>query len=239
MAPTSLGDALIVAVQSVKWDHNVSNFAAAGVSKERVATAAHMLALWSKQLETADHGNRALTFVREMQLQAQYGAALITLGLYKPAAANMRAVLESAMYYTYFRTHPTELETLIRSPKYFLDKSTVVKFHNAHTVSFGDKEKSIKLSERLEQWYSSTSAIIHGQIPGKWVKAASLKDVAFDKAICEDAVTAFEAAAELVHGLFLCTVDLVVWYQFSKPSKNELLKSLSTAQRKTFGLPSS
>ena len=98
----------------------------------KIAAANLRLAVWALQLENADAGNPALSFVREMQIGGQHVTALVALSLYKPAAARIRSVFECALYYTYFRTHPSELQTLIRDPEYFVDKQELIDYHKKH-----------------------------------------------------------------------------------------------------------
>jgi hypothetical protein len=116
------------AISAVDWQKNVDELLADKTSAETLAAANLKLAIWSRQLEGADAGNPALCFVREMQIAGQHVAVLIALALYKPAAGSIRSVLETALYYSYFRTHFSELETLARGMGYYLEKRHVMSF---------------------------------------------------------------------------------------------------------------
>src|SRR5262249_21019388 len=147
-------------------------------------------------------GNPALAFVREMQAAGHHVAALTALALYKPAAAAMRSMLETALYYTYFRAHPSELATLVRDPRFSVDKTDVIEFHNQHTPEFVTHQQKLGLVARLEQWYGAISAITHGQIPGTWVDHRSLSDVKLIQATLKIVVSRFSEGEEVVHRLF-------------------------------------
>ena len=162
------GKGLVAAVSAVDWAENISLFASHATLTEDAARVNYRLALWAKQLETADKENTAVTFVREAQVQGHYASTLIALALYKPAASAMRAMFESALYYSYFRTHPVEFDTLLREPSYFLDLKTVLQFHKEHSPNFTKKQEKLGLISQINSWYGGISAIVHGQIPGKW-----------------------------------------------------------------------
>ncbi len=222
----TLGEKLVIAVSAVDWQGNVCSFKAEPELKDRIANANHRIALWGKQFENADKSNPALTFVREAQIQGHYVAPLTALGLYKPAASAMRTMVESALYYTYFRTHPVELQTLVRDADYFLDKRAILEFHRKHSPDFLKKQDSVGLLSRIDSWYSEISAIVHGQIPGKWTTHKRLQDISYVESVCTEAVSAFERGEEIVHMLFLCTIPKKLWYSFTATSKKELLKGL-------------
>ncbi|MCK4826505.1 hypothetical protein KA005_62765, partial [bacterium] len=132
MEPTKLQKAL----NAVDWNANVNEFLTNRSLTEAIAQYNLRLAIWSKQLENADKGNPALSFIREMQVAGHYVAILVSLALYKPAAAATRNVLETALYYTYFRTHLSELTTLVRNEDYFIHKSDIIEYHKLHTPNF-------------------------------------------------------------------------------------------------------
>src|SRR5262245_26782443 len=105
-------DTLAQVLRAVDWSAHIELFLGSRVEAERIVDCSLRLATLSKQFESADRGNPALSFIREMQVSSQYVVVLTALALYKPAASAMRCMLESALYYTYFRCHPSELATL-------------------------------------------------------------------------------------------------------------------------------
>jgi hypothetical protein len=196
------------------------------------------LALWCKQFEIVDRGNPALCFIRELQLAGHHVAALAALALYKPAAGSMRAVLETALYYTYFRTHIPELSTLVRDPNYFVMKADLLEYHKTHTSDFTKLQNALGLVERLNRWYNSVSAIIHGQVPGKWNDYAALADIKCSKATLDIVVANFGECDEIVHRLFLCTVGRELWDGFSSSAKKSLTAGLPGSTKAALGLDS-
>jgi hypothetical protein len=167
-------------LKRINWAANIDAAFKDKDSLAKVENALYRVAVWSKQLETADKGNPALCFIREMQVAAQQAAALLGLCLYKGSAAAARTLLETCFYYTYFRTHLEELATLVRDPKYFITKTDILDHHRAHTQHFMDYQNLFGLIGNLETWYSRVSAVVHGQIPGAWNTHSALKDIGFN-----------------------------------------------------------
>ena len=169
---------LSAALNAVDWNKNVTNVLADTVSATTIAERNLRIAVWARQFEIADKGNPALCFVREMQIAGQHVAALIALALYKPAASSMRAMFETALYYSYFRTHPSELATLVRDVGFYVEKRTLLEYHKIHTPRFPELQHKLGLVSRLDHWYSQVSAVIHGQIPGAWVEHKTVAEIA-------------------------------------------------------------
>ncbi|MGM4925829.1 hypothetical protein AB8A31_23220 [Tardiphaga sp. 804_B3_N1_9] len=217
---------LSAALTAVDWAGNVASFLGQSQAKD-LAEANLRMAIWAKQLETVDKGNPALCFVREMQIEGQYVATLIALSLYKPAASSMRAMLETALYYTFFRTHLSELETLVRDDDYYISKKYILEYHKKHTPDFSTFQNKLGVVDRLDKWYSKVSAVIHGQIPGAWVEHKSLAEIAPIAATQNLVVDAFKEGEELVHRFFLCTVAQTHWHSFSTTAKQKFLHGLT------------
>jgi hypothetical protein len=181
-------------------------------------------------------GNPALAFIREMQAAGQMVVALTSLALYKPAASSIRTVVETALYYTYFRNHLVELATLVRDKRYFVDKKEIVEYHKLHTEDFKLMQEQFGLLSRLEDCYSTLSAIVHGQLRGVWTSHSSLYNTKQISSVTNDVVQKFVSGEEIVHYLFLCTVARTFWDDFSTASKRELLKGLSNSTKAVLGL---
>jgi hypothetical protein len=229
---------LIAALGGIDWNNNVAVFIKHTVAVNSIARANLRLSMWCKQFEDTDTGNPALCFTRELQIAGQHVAALTALALYKPAAAAMRTVLETALYYTYFRSHPSELSTLASDPHYYISKGEVLEFHKKHTRDFAELQKMLGLVSRLEEWYSRVSGIVHGQIPGAWVAHTSLSEVTYRKDNVDVVVEAFQECDEIVHRLFLCTVGRELWDGFSSAGKKHLISGLAGNVKAAFGLDS-
>lgn len=219
-------DKLDAALSQVDWAANVKSFSTDTEVKEKFAACNLRLAIWSKQLEDSDNGNPALTFIREMQMDGQLVVALVALALYKPAANSIRTLIETALYYTYFRTHRSELATLLRNNEYFIDKGEIISYHKLHTVNFTLFQEKLGLLTRLKSCYGPLSAIVHGQVPGMWHATSSLRTIAPNRKIQDDVISKFTESEETVHRLFLATVAPALWDDFSTLAKKALLKGL-------------
>ncbi len=231
-----LGKQLISAVSAVNWLNNIHEFSSESSFADIAAEVNYQIALWSKQLENADKGNLALSFIREAQAQAHYSSTLISLGLYKPAAGSMRTIVECALYYTYYRSHPAELRTLVRDPDYHIGKRNIIDYHKRHTINFESKQEAVGLLANLNEWYSDISGIVHGQAPGEWVTHLSLENINFDKEVCKLVLKKYKQGGLIFSLLLLCTVDTSLWYSFESKVKTQLLKGFNATQKEKLGL---
>jgi hypothetical protein len=227
---------LILALKSVDWNGNVSKFVSDTAMLSQFANANLRTAVWAKQFEISDSGNPALAFVRSMQSAGQLVPVLAALAIYDAAAASMRALLENALHYTYFRSHPVELATLVRDTGYFVDKRSLVEFHKLHTKGFQEAQQALGLLSRLDAFYSKISAIIHCQIPGAWMSQKAVSEIAPNQKMLHNVLGAFLEAEEIVHRLFLCTVGKELWDAFSTTAKKKLLTGLPGPQKIALGL---
>jgi hypothetical protein len=227
---------LATALAAVDWAKNVKDFLGDQSATDGIAKANMRIAVWSRQFENADKGNPALCFVREMQVAGTHVAALVGLALYKPAAASMRAMLETGLYYTYFRTHPSELASLVRNNDYFVDKRELLEYHKRHTAEFIALQAKLGLVSRLDKWYNDVSAVVHGQIPGTWIEHHALAKTSNIAATQKIVVEKFLDGTEILHRLFLCTAGKTLWDAFSTEAKRELLRGLPGDAKTELGL---
>lgn len=232
----SVSEKLLAALDAVQLDGNLNSFKSDVGKVNRMATTGYKFAVWARELEENDKGNAALCFIREMEIAAQFVAVLIGFSLYKPAAASMRAIIETCLYFSYFRTHQTELSTLVRSKSYYVTRSDIFDYHLIHTPDFKSRQNAINLKNRLDECYSKLSAIVHGQLPGVWVKHQSIKDITFHNELCDLAIAEFDNCYEVVRRLFLCTVAQECWDGFSTSSKKLILKALSGEEKEALSL---
>jgi len=230
-------DKLKKALLSVDWNTNVKAFLDDEISlPQQMAQCNLRLAIWSKQFEEIDAGNPALPFIREMQLAGSDAVTLTSLSLYKPAAAAMRTMLESSLYYTYFRHHPAELATLVRNTEFYVEKSELLDYHKTHTPKFSERQKVFGLIEKLNKWYKRISSLAHGQMPGDWRTHTSLAKTQHVKNTLSSVVETFAEGVEIVHDLFLCTIGSELWNDFSSEAKRYLIKGISGDNKTILGL---
>lgn len=227
---------LVGALTSVAWDANVAKFVQEAAICGELDAACKRIAIWSKQLENVDGGNPAISFVRALQIAAHQSIATMSLAIYKATATSIRGLVENALYYTYFRTHPVELTSLVRDKGYYVSKGDILAFHKVHTPGFKAIQDKVGLLGRIEEWYSRVSAIVHGQIPGTWVDQKSLSDIKANVGTLKLAAHEFCEAEGIVHHLFLATVGREFWDSFAHPAKKSLLSGIPADVREAFGL---
>lgn len=229
---------LAQAVGAVDWSANANWFVTNVDLASRVESSNLRIALWARQLEQADVGNSALCFVREMQGSGHQLACTLSLALYKPAAAAMRTLVECALYYLYFRTHVVELSTLTRDSKYFVSKKYIIEYFGTHIPEFNRKQSALALVSRAGEWYSRISAIVHGQIPGKWSNGSGIAGLSHVEATASDVVDSFEVGVKIAEDLFFCVIADELWGAFSSPGKKAIIKGMSGDKKKLLGLDS-
>lgn len=231
-----VGSRLESALTAVGWDELVAEFLSDPALRDTVEAANLRVAVWAKQLESAERNLPAISFVREMQSAGHHVAMFTALALYKPAASAMRTMLEAAMYFSYFRSHSVELATLVRDPKFYIDKRELIDYHKQHTADFATLEQNFGLLGRLHTWYSFTSSIVHGQIPGEWARHIAVSQTKHDKGLLPLVVKTFTDGEAILHDFFLCTVGRELWSSFSPSSKKRLLSGLTGDQRTALAL---
>lgn len=217
---------LVVALSSVDWEDNAAWLSGQPELADRIEACNMLIAVWSKQFEKIEASTPALSFVREMQHSGHHAACCLGLALYKPAAGAMRAMLECALYFCFFRSHFSELQTLVRDDKYYITKKDVTDFFKKHVVDFNKKQEKLNLLLRMDKWYSKTSAIVHGQMPGVWSQGASVTSFVHNDTLIAKAVEHFECGTLLIRDLFLCTVASEIWHGVSTTAKTSLLKNV-------------
>ncbi len=222
-APKSLGDVL----SSVDWKANITQFCGDAAVVQRVEAGSLRLATWAKQFENIEgKTNPAICFVREMQTAGHLATAAAALGCYKLAASGMRTIVETALYYSYFRVHTAELATLLRDERWYIGKQEILDYHVVHTARYSELQKKLPLADILNPWYSKLSAIIHGQIPGAWHSQSGIRGIKFNGALATEVASYFEGAVKIVDRLFLLTVGRELWAYFSPSAKESLLHGM-------------
>jgi hypothetical protein len=229
-------DMFKAAIKSIDWNQHVNTFVQAAAAVTRVAQASRRLALWSKALLSLEPENPARTFLIEMQVEGHYVAALIPLALYKPAAGSMRAAFESALCFSYFRTHLTELATITRDADYFAGKGDIISYHKLHTPGFKEKQEALGLITAINRWYSNISAVVHGQVPGTWVSHVDLATLKPKADTTEAAIMEFETGVSLINLFLLSVIDTDRWGGLQKEFRQEILKGLPGKSKQILGL---
>lgn len=219
------------ALSSVDWGGNVQEMC----DNDEVMSVLHnsisKVAILAQQIQLLDRGNPALPFVQEMQLAGHDVARCTALSLYKPAAAALRSMLECALYYSYFRTHPLELKTLVRDKKYYLGKSEIISFFQIHVEDWSKRQSDVGLVSRLEGWYSQVSAIVHGQLPGHWRDIVSIEETKHHPDLMRELTVFIDQCSDIMRDLFLCVFLCDSWSFVETDAKRVLLKGVSADYR--------
>ena len=223
-------------MSAMGWDENAEAFLKDADAMGKIASANLRLATWASELESSDIRNSALPFVREMQISGQEVTILVALSLYKSAAERIKSVFESALYYTYFRTHPSELATLLSDSDYFVSRQEIVDYHKRHSGGFMGAQASLGLVLQMDGWHRKISAIVHGQLPGAWIDPARITKIRPIKERQDALINLFVEGVELINKLLLSTVGLLLWDKISATAKKQLLSGLSGEQKKALGL---
>jgi hypothetical protein len=232
MMPAGLDTVL----NSVDWNSNVNVFTQ-GVARIRKLTACcEKISVFTHELSFQDFDNPALPFLQEMKASSFQVPACLALGLAKPAAGLMRATVENALYFSYFRLHPAELRTLRDDDGYYLTKRSIVEYHKKHTPYFSARADKLGVLNGLDNWYATISAIVHGQIPGVW-SSKSLGQTSSLGQSANEPIKLFERAARLIQLIFLITIPLEEWESISPISRKKLLAGLSATEKTILCLP--
>ena len=222
------------------WNHARAWFVAQEPLVERAEKAHVRIALWVEQILSVEGENPAAPFIREVQVHSHQVLSLLSLSLLRPAAGEARAMVEAALYYSYFRNHPCELRTLARQTgqqgDWYIDKKGILDHHRCHTSDFAKRAGAVNLLGLLEPWYREVSALAHGQVPGRLGASTSLGDVHLDEAATESALGLFERGGEIVHFLLLVTIAEDLWPSVAPEAQTRLRHGLSSEQRKTLNL---
>jgi hypothetical protein len=229
-------DQLRKALGAIDGNALIAEFLADPATVTAVAQACERLALWTNALRGAEPENAAIPFLMEMQRSSHDVAALLSTALYVPAAAAMRTACETALYYTFFRSHPAELTTLATDSDYFISKQEILDFHKQHSPLYRKAAREFGFPGGLNKWYSSVSAIVHGQIPGTWGRRLALEDTKHEPAVLKAAVKTLCDGVEVTHILLLLTAGAELWGRFHHEAKRALLKGMPVSRRTLLGL---
>lgn len=223
-----LGDEL----GKINWVENVNSSLLNADLLGKVDVSAHKNAVWISQVFSAEQGNPALAFLTETAALSQQAPALACCCYYRSAVSASRAIVESALYYTYFRNHQAELATLLRDQNFYISKSDVLDFHKIHTENFNTYQSRLNFISSLDKWYKKVSSVTHAQVPGNLSGNLNLADLSFDKTLFDESISIVLEAWEIVNRLFFSTLSQDLWRVFSPDAKITLLKGMSGDTRK-------
>jgi len=214
----------------------ITEFVADASGVTAVASGCERLALWVNTIGSAESDNPSLPFLFEMQRSSHDVAALLASAFYVPAAAAMRSSCETAMYYSFFRSHAVELTTLATDPSYYISKKEILEFHKQHSPAYAKNAREFGFPGILNEWYSRVSAVVHGQLPGAWGRRTSLDKTEHDKKVLAVALRIFTEGVHIIDLFLLLTAGAELWGRFHHESKRVLLKGMPATKRALLGL---
>lgn len=226
------------AISNPKWNENVQEFLKQESLIDSLDKECQLMARWVLELYKFDPKCTANAFVFQLLSSSQHVIALASLGLFTPAAGSLRGMVESALYFVYFRTHPTELSTLLRDKDFYVQKSDVLQYLNQHIPDYSIKQSALSLNADLNSWYKEVSSVIHAQIPGNWGGPKDLSSTKFNESHVKNVTSMHGKAASLINRLLLCTVAPDIWGQSSPENRKLFLKSLPAATKQILKLDS-
>lgn len=223
-------------LSKIDWQANIDAALAAPALADKIDLCAKRNAIWIVQISLAEPNNPAKPFLVEVASLSQQAPALACCGYYRSAVSSARSIVESALYYTYFRSHPRELASLLRDPKYYISKGDVLDFHRQHTVNFNSYQTRLGLVSNLDLWYQKVSAITHSQIPGAMTGGLNLSDIKYEHTLFSQSMDMIFDAWVIVEALFFSTLSQELWRLFAPDAKDQLTKGMSADTRAALGL---
>lgn len=223
-------------LENLDWNANVISLLQDIELVNHLDEECRTLALWVTGFIKYNKDSNANAFAFQMLSASQHAIALISLGLYTPAAGSLRGMFESALYFLYFRNHPLELQTLIRDTDYYIQKSEILEFFSKHTPEFISKQQNLGLISKINQWYKDVSSVIHAQIPGSWGGPKDLNTATQNLTIAKNIAKSHTQAVTIINQLFLITVGTEIWGSISVDSRKVFLKGIQPSNKRTLKL---
>jgi len=218
-------------IKNVDWANNLSVANNSSELFEKAEESQIKLALWCKQIENLYIGNAALPFIREAQVSSQDFFCLLSLGIYKASASSLRTIIESFLYFSYFKDHLVELRTLSEDSSYYTSKKEILDYHNLHSIGFKDKAHNTGFKKDIEDFYSKISAIVHGQKPGVWHSSSCLTEKCFNSKIAEEAGNDFVKLIEVINILMLMIISDEDWANIPIRSRQVFIKGMNKSRK--------
>jgi len=185
-----------------------------------------LMTAWLNELCDMYEGNYALSFLKEAHVSMNDYCTSMSVALYKLSAASMRTILESILYYSYFKDHTKEFHTLINDSSYYLSRTEVLEYHYKHTRNFKEGSKELNLIASMDSFYSEVSAIIHGQIPGVWQPNLTLNSRSHCQKTFNCSVKQFKTLVKIINQFLIIHLTEEEWKSINFRSREVFLKGL-------------
>ena len=133
------------------------------------------------------------------------GAGAVSMGLVRPAIFSMRAQIDLALAWLFYKDHPVEWKAVVATGEGFLLKGEVLEHLSKYRERFDTRMKLLEKSKQREisDPYRLLSAHIHGQSTLVIPKFKRLKDLIYPDKRCEEAVRLQREVAEYISDIFI------------------------------------
>ncbi|TWI62454.1 hypothetical protein IQ16_06781 [Bradyrhizobium huanghuaihaiense] len=160
---------------------------------------------WISYIRGSELSGNCDNLVDALQGGAIETAGCIAMGLVRPALFSLRSQIDLAVAWLFYKDHPVEWESVVRTGEGFLLKRDVFEHFSKYRNQFSprlellDKHKNRKLSDP----YRVLSAHIHGQSSLVVPKFRKLHELIYPASRCDEAVKLQAEVAEYISDIFL------------------------------------
>lgn len=132
-------------------------------------------------------------------------AGMVAMGLVRPAIFSLRAQIDSAVGWLFYKDHPMEWTNVVSTGEGFLLKGAVFEHFAVYRKNFLmrmnllEKHKSRSVTDP----YRLLSAHVHGQSSLVLPRFNGLEDLVYESALCEQSILLQQEVAEYISDMFV------------------------------------
>lgn len=154
-----------------------------------------------KQSELTGCCDEILDSLRATAVEA---SGCISLGLVRPAIFALRAQIDAAVAWLYFKDHPVEWDHLIRTGEGFKSRGEILEFFTKCVDKFSQRFSILSAHKKrtVDQPYRLLSAHIHGQSKQVVPTFKNLEAMVYPENRCKEAVKLQVEVAEYISDIF-------------------------------------
>lgn len=172
---------------------------------ERIDQASGLLLAWLQYLQSSELTGVADDFIAGVKSALLEVAACTSLGLVRPALFSMRAQIDMALAWLYFKDHKVEWQLVCESGDGFKLKSDVLRYLDEHVDGFSARVAILKQARTRSQEdpYRLLSAHVHSQSSKAIPSVLDLKSAVGDSKLCDDCARLQFECSEYVSDILL------------------------------------
>ena len=173
---------------------------------ERVENGADLLVHWLQYLITYQKTGTADELLPATASAIREAAALLALGLVRPALFSFRCQVDLVLSWVFYKDHPMEWALVNDSSEGFKLKKDLFLYFEQHNLGFGNRfkmlvEKKVRLTADP---YKLLSAHVHAQSKPVLPKVTHLEDMIRPKDECLECASVSFEVAEYLNDVLLC-----------------------------------